>query len=256
MPDVRSPLPRSAISGTCDALGNATISNQVEAPSGFWAQIYIPIAASAGTPQWAVQLGATAALPLVFSAGQQSMLGPFLLLPGEKATLTVTGAAAGAVISGQSLGWQAEDPAELLPSTPITTALTAPALTAPNVLLAPVRMPVLNTNAVGGAALTFDVPEIVNALGAILYWKITHLPGGTIDFTISQHDANTGADQVVADSGAIAAGGTGTLAVYPGLLVSAGVSANQVVGHTPRVTITPAGGANSAGMIVWLDILP
>lgn len=153
---MRSPLPRQAVTGTCDGSGNATITNQITAPASFWALAYVPISVSAGAPTWTVQLGSKAtAAPLIFGVGQQAILGPFLLLPNERATLVVTGATAGATITGQVLGWQSDSPEELMGLTPLTSAIN-------------INVATSNIGQIGGAAFALGKQGAINALPVVV----------------------------------------------------------------------------------------
>lgn len=125
--------------------------------------------------------------------------------------------------------------------------------TTPNSFLVPTRLSVFNLTGTL-TTQTYDTAEVVNAAGAVLYWDITALTAGTLTFTISMHDLNTGADLVVATSPAIAVRGTGVLYAYPGVTPVANVALAASVGHTPRVTVTPAGGAGY-GLTAWMDLL-
>ncbi len=120
---------RAPIAAQADANGYVSIGNQLQGPAQAWGLIYIAISATSGSPNWSVLAGvgpAATGAPLVYGAGAKAILGPFLLAPGERATIVVEGATAGAQILGQALGWQSDDPEELLSSTPITTAFATP----------------------------------------------------------------------------------------------------------------------------------
>jgi len=121
-----SALPRDVLGAICDANGNATI--RLAAPAHFYALAYITVQASSGGPLYVVQLAVGS--PLAVGIGQNTQLGPFLLQPGERATLAVSGAPAGATINGLMAGWQSpaiEDFPAILPLTPGAVAITGTA---------------------------------------------------------------------------------------------------------------------------------
>lgn len=116
-----SPLPREPLSGSCDTSGNATLVYR--APTNFYVHAYVTVSVNSGLPQYALTLGSGQALS--YGQGHQTQLGPVLLQPGEKMLIVVSGATASTAVAAQVLGWQADQPEELLPLLPLQpTAVT------------------------------------------------------------------------------------------------------------------------------------
>jgi hypothetical protein len=125
-----TPLPPINISGTCDASGNLLLRSKLVAPASFWMAAYLAVTVTAGNPLYTVRQAP--ALPILFGSGQQTNMGPIILGPGQIADFVVTGAAAGAILTGQVIGWQSEDPSELAQLIPNTSSLFSSPTAAPS----------------------------------------------------------------------------------------------------------------------------
>lgn len=104
----------------------------------------------------------------------------------------------------------------------------------PNVNLAPARFAVWASASRGVGTYTFDTVTWQNALGALLYFKLT-AGAGTVAFSIQGGDlAGTGATSNLLTSGLNSGTAGGSVWVYPGVSVVANVTASQIVSQQVR----------------------
>lgn len=198
-----SAFPREPVVGPCDSSGNASIA--LRAPSQFWVAAYLAIQVDAGTPNYAVQLGT--GLPLVFGGGQQAVLGPFMLAPGESYSVLVRAAAPLANITGQVLGYQSDrGPEELLALLPSSAPLGP--------ISGPTRVAVLGNPGPGNQPpLAFVTPQNTQTLwlyfqrgGTIAVLNLTLqplglVPAGTSGLVLKMPDAGSGEPALAAEYG-------------------------------------------------------
>lgn len=238
---MRQPLPRQAISGTTDASGNASIPNQLKGPAGFYALVYVALQVSVGTPSWAILSGTSQAsgLPLVYGSGNQVMLGPILLFPGERATITCSGAGSAATVLGQAMGWMAEDPEELLGVTPLTTSLATPVTPLP----------------ISGAVSILGSVAVVSQAGS----KVSLIGGVSAavqgDVSAPTLAADAGTETITTTGGPIlSTGGAGVIASFkPATTIAA--RAIGAVAQGSNTSVSPTfGQATAAGnlLIAWV----
>jgi len=83
--------------------------------------------------------------------------------------------------------------------------------------------------------------------GAMFAVAVSNFVSGTVTVTVQAKDPVSGNYVTLLASAALAANGTTLLTIYPGIAVSANVSANTVLPATWRVTLT---GASSPSMTV------
>jgi hypothetical protein len=173
-----APLARIPLSGIIGADGTVSIK-EVKAPSAFWALIDVLLELGTATgggvstfqtrtsagALFTIQLGI--GLPLVYGSGQRTSLGPFLLAPGERATIVITGANPTVAYSGQAIGWQSEDPSDLIALMPLSTTISAPSQ-----LTASPYPPGSESSAGGGG------PVVAPAAGQVIFTHTQALPNG------------------------------------------------------------------------------
>ena len=110
------------VAGRTDGAGAATIT--VQGPAGHWSALYLPIEVASGSPVWTIRDGTTGNLPLIYGSGTKTMLGPFILQPGQWLRIVLTGADSNVLVEGQFLGWIADQPSELPAALPSPAAVS------------------------------------------------------------------------------------------------------------------------------------
>lgn len=89
---------------------------------------------------------------------------------------------------------------------------------------------------------------------ALLYCKVgANAGGGTVTFTITSHDADTGNNLDILSTVATGLNGTAVLRVAPGIAVVANQTASDLIGLTPRVKFVVATAAQ--GFTATLDLV-
>jgi len=84
-----------------------------------------------------------------------------------------------------------------------------------------------------------------NARGIKVVVNVTAISGGSITVALQGKDAASGTYWTLLASVAVSATGAFTLTLYPGVAVTANVSASDILTRTWRVQVTPAGSTAS-----------